>query len=152
MANVYAWTVNRIGNSDPVLKTDWDGPITAEPYLQPKLFQSALHSRTTTMRWTTVLRTAKWPTGITGVHHQAQPRQRLMKLYSATLESLQGIPEHAVYRQSVEALTRNRMQVVESTEDTNAIEAQIGQGLVEEVIDAAEKELVLVEKMKLWKP
>ena len=41
---------------------------------------------------------------------------------------------------------------MESTDDTNAIEAQIGQGLVEEVIDAAEKELVLVDKMKQWKP
>jgi NADH dehydrogenase (ubiquinone) 1 alpha subcomplex subunit 5 len=57
-----------------------------------------------------------------------------------------------VYRQSVEALTKERMKIVESTEDTNAIEAQVGQGLVEELIDAAEKELVLSEKMKLWKP
>lgn len=104
------------------------------------------------MRWTAVLRTAKWPTGLTGVHPASQPRQRLLNLYTSTLESLQGIPEHAVYRQSVEALTRDRLKVVESTEDTNAIEAQIGQGLVEEVIDAAEKELVLLEKIKLWKP
>ena len=57
-----------------------------------------------------------------------------------------------MYRQSIEALTKDRIRIVESTEDTNAIEAQIGQGLVEEVIDAAEKELVLVEKIKLWKP
>lgn len=103
------------------------------------------------MRWTALLRTAKWPSGITGLHHHPQPRQRLLNLYNATLKSLQGIPEHAVYRQSVEALTRDRLKVVENTEDTNAIEAQIGQGLVEEIIDAAEKELVLLEKMKLWK-
>ena len=102
------------------------------------------------MRWTALLRTAKWPSGITGVHQHPHPRQRLLNLYNATLKSLQGIPEHAVYRQSVEALTRERLKVVENTEDTNAIEAQIGQGLVEEVIDAAEKELVLLEKMKLW--
>jgi NADH dehydrogenase (ubiquinone) 1 alpha subcomplex subunit 5 len=102
------------------------------------------------MRWTALLRTAKWPTGITGVHPHPEPRQRLLNLYNATLKSLDGIPEHAVYRQSVEALTRDRLKVVENTEDTNAIEAQIGQGLVEEVIDAAEKELLLLEKMKLW--
>jgi NADH dehydrogenase (ubiquinone) 1 alpha subcomplex subunit 5 len=103
------------------------------------------------MRWTTVLRTAKWPTGITGVHHISQPRPWLVYLYTTTLDALKGIPEHAVYRQSVEALTRKRLNIVESAEDTNAIEAQIGQGLVEEVIEAAEQELVLVEKMKLWK-
>jgi hypothetical protein len=44
------------------------------------------------------------------------------------------------------------LQIVESTEDSNAIEAKIGQGLVEEVISAAENELVLLEKMKIWKP
>jgi NADH dehydrogenase (ubiquinone) 1 alpha subcomplex subunit 5 len=104
------------------------------------------------MHWTRFLRTAKWPTGITGVRHHAQPRQQLIGVYNATLDSLKDIPEHAVYRQSVEALTKDRLKIVESTEDTNAIEAQIGQGLVEEVIDAAQKELVLVEKMKQWKP
>src|SRR5436190_13369594 len=104
------------------------------------------------MHWTRVLRTAKWPTGITGLRHHPQPRNQLLGVYTATLESLKEIPEHSVYRQSVEALTKDRMKIVESTEDTNAIEAQIGQGLVEEVIDAAEKELVLLEKMKSWKP
>ena len=104
------------------------------------------------MHWTRFLRTAKWPTGITGLHHHAQPRQQLIGVYNATLDSLKDIPEHAVYRQSVEALTKDRLKIVESTEDTNAIEAQIGQGLVEEVIDAAQRELVLIEKMKQWKP
>jgi NADH dehydrogenase (ubiquinone) 1 alpha subcomplex subunit 5 len=104
------------------------------------------------MRWTRALRSAQWATGITGLHPHPQPRTRLLHLYNATLEAVKTIPEHAVYRQSVEALTKNRIKIVESNEDTNAIEAQIGQGLVEEVIDAAEKELVLVEKMKLWKP
>jgi NADH dehydrogenase (ubiquinone) 1 alpha subcomplex subunit 5 len=104
------------------------------------------------MRWTRALRSAQWATGITGLHPHPQPRTHLLHLYNATLEAVKTIPEHAVYRQSIEALTKDRIRIVESTEDTNAIEAQIGQGLVEEVIDAAEKELVLVEKIKLWKP
>ena len=104
------------------------------------------------MHWTRILRTVKWPTGITGLHQHPQPRNQLLGVYAATLESLKDIPEHSVYRQSVEALTKERMKIVESTEDTNAIEAQVGQGLVEELIDAAEKELVLSEKMKAWKP
>jgi len=104
------------------------------------------------MRWTAILRTARWPTGITGLRHHPQPRNQLLGTYLATLDSLKEIPEHSVYRQSVEALTKERMKIVESTEDTNAIEAQIGQGLVEELIDAAQNELMLTEKMKVWKP
>jgi len=104
------------------------------------------------MRWTRILRSSKWPTGITGLQHTPQPRNQLINVYKETLESLKDIPEHAVYRQAVEALTKDRLKIVESTEDANAIEAKIGQGLVEEVIDAAEKELVLLEKMKIWKP
>lgn len=104
------------------------------------------------MHWTRILRTARWPTGITGLRHHPQPRSQLLGVYTATLESIKDIPEHSVYRQAIEALTKERLKIVESTEDTNAIEARIGQGLVEEVIDAAEKELLLVEKMKIWKP
>jgi NADH dehydrogenase (ubiquinone) 1 alpha subcomplex subunit 5 len=104
------------------------------------------------MHWTRVLRTAKWPTGITGLRHHPQPRSHLINVYTATLESIKEIPERTVYRQSVEALTKERLGIVESTEDPNVIEAKIGQGLVEEVIDVAEKELLLVEKMKQWKP
>jgi NADH dehydrogenase (ubiquinone) 1 alpha subcomplex subunit 5 len=102
------------------------------------------------MRWTRVLRSAAWPTGITGVRPHPYPRRQLLGVYTATLQSLQGIPSNAVYRQSVEAITKERLRIVESTEDTNAIEAQIGQGLVEELIIAAERELLLVEKMKQW--
>ena len=104
------------------------------------------------MHWTRILRSVKWPTGITGLHPNPQARAQLIRVYNATLESLKDIPEHAVYRQAVEALTKERLKIVESSEDTNAIEAKIGQGLVEEVIDAAEKELMLVEKIKQWKP
>jgi len=104
------------------------------------------------MRWTRVLRSAKWPTGITGIHPHPEPRSQLLNLYNATLEAVKTIPEHTVYRQSVEALTKDRMKIVESTEDTNEIEAKIGQGLVEEVIHAASRELVLIEKIKQWKP
>ena len=104
------------------------------------------------MRCTRLLRSAKWPTGITGLQQRPQPRNQLIRAYNETLESLKDIPEHAVYRQAVEALTKDRLKIVESTEDANAIEAQIGQGLVEEVISAAERELVLIEKMKIWKP
>jgi NADH dehydrogenase (ubiquinone) 1 alpha subcomplex subunit 5 len=104
------------------------------------------------MHLTRILRTAKWPTGITGLRHHPHPRTQLLGVYTATLESIKGIPEYSVYRQSIEALTNERKKIVESTEDNHVIEATIGQGLLEEVIDAAEKELLLIEKMKQWKP
>src|ERR1700694_2832822 len=100
------------------------------------------------MRLTRILRSAKWPTGITGLYPNPESRRQLLNVYNATLQSLKSVPEHAVYRQSVEALTKDRMKIVQSTEDTNEIEAKIGQGLVEELVQAAERELLLVEKMK----
>jgi NADH dehydrogenase (ubiquinone) 1 alpha subcomplex subunit 5 len=103
------------------------------------------------MRWTRILRSAAWPTGITGLPPHPHPRRQLLGVYKATLQSLEGIPASAVYRQSVEAITKERLRIVEGTEDTNSIEAQIGQGLVEELIQAAERELLMVEKMKQWK-
>jgi len=61
------------------------------------------------------------------------------------------MPEHSVYRQSVEALTKERLAIVEATEDTKEMEAKLGQGLIEEVIAIARDELSLAEKVKLWK-
>ena len=54
------------------------------------------------------------PTGLTGLYNHPSPRSTLLYLYSTTLERLRGLPEHSVYRQSVEALTRHRRSLVES--------------------------------------
>ncbi|KAK3318342.1 ETC complex I subunit conserved region-domain-containing protein [Apodospora peruviana] len=54
------------------------------------------------------------PTGLTGLRTHASPRATLLYLYSSTLDKLQAAPEHSVYRQSVEALTKHRMSIVES--------------------------------------
>jgi hypothetical protein len=55
------------------------------------------------------------PTGLTGLHTHPTPRASLIYLYSSTLEKLRQIPEHSVYRQSVEAVTRHRLAIVEGT-------------------------------------
>jgi NADH dehydrogenase (ubiquinone) 1 alpha subcomplex subunit 5 len=39
----------------------------------------------------------------------------LIYLYTSTLEKLKAFPESSAYRQSTEALTRHRLQIVEST-------------------------------------
>ena len=53
-------------------------------------------------------------TGLTGVYTHPSPRSTLLFLYSTTLDKLKAVPEHSVYRQSVEALTKHRMAIVES--------------------------------------
>lgn len=54
------------------------------------------------------------PTGLAGLYTHSTPRATLLYLYSSTLDKLQQFPEHSVYRQSVEALTKHRMQLVQS--------------------------------------
>ncbi|KAH6856767.1 ETC complex I subunit conserved region-domain-containing protein [Chaetomium sp. MPI-CAGE-AT-0009] len=53
------------------------------------------------------------PTGLTGLTTHASPRSTLLYLYTSTLDKLKAVPEHSVYRQSVEALTKHRMALVE---------------------------------------
>ncbi|KAK1755789.1 ETC complex I subunit conserved region-domain-containing protein [Echria macrotheca] len=55
------------------------------------------------------------PTGLTGLYTHPSPRSALLFLYSSTLDKLRAVPEHSVYRQSVEALTKHRMALVEAT-------------------------------------
>lgn len=55
------------------------------------------------------------PTGLTGLWTHSTPRSTLLYLYGATLNKIQAIPEASIYRQSVEAVTRQRMELVEKT-------------------------------------
>lgn len=54
------------------------------------------------------------PTGLTGLYTHPAPRSTLIALYGATLDRLKQLPEHSVYRQSVEAITRHRLNAIES--------------------------------------
>ncbi|KAI1096035.1 ETC complex I subunit conserved region-domain-containing protein [Rostrohypoxylon terebratum] len=56
------------------------------------------------------------PTGLTGLWTHAAPRSALIFWYSQTLEKLKKIPEASLYRQSIEALTRHRLSVVQAVE------------------------------------
>ena len=53
------------------------------------------------------------PTGLTGLWTHATPRSTLLYLYGTTLSKLQTIPDTSMYRQSVEAVTKHRMGLVE---------------------------------------
>lgn len=53
-------------------------------------------------------------TGLAGLYTHDTPRSTLLFLYSTTLEKLQAAPEQSVYRQSVEAITKHRMAIVQA--------------------------------------
>lgn len=54
------------------------------------------------------------PTGLTGLFNHPSPRSTLIYIYGSTLEKLESFPEHSVYRQSAEAITKHRMQIIKS--------------------------------------
>lgn len=54
------------------------------------------------------------PTGLTGLHTLPAPRSTLIHLYSNTLSQLSKIPASSIYRQSTEALTKQRLAVVQA--------------------------------------
>lgn len=54
------------------------------------------------------------PTGLTGLWTHSTPRSTLLYLYGTTLSRLQAIPPTSLYRQSVEAVTKHRMALVEA--------------------------------------
>ena len=64
------------------------------------------------------------PTGLTGLLTHANPRSTLLYLYSSTLDALKQLPEHSIYRQSTEALTKHRMQIVENIKPAGLAEWQ----------------------------
>ena len=56
------------------------------------------------------------PTGLTGLSTHPSPRSALVYLYSRTLDSLAEFPEESLYRQSTEALTKHRLNIVSAVE------------------------------------
>ncbi|KAL8746615.1 MAG: hypothetical protein Q9190_001394 [Brigantiaea leucoxantha] len=54
------------------------------------------------------------PTGLTGLFTHPLPRPHLLYLYTTTLTRLRHLPDHSVYRQSTEALTNHRLNIVRS--------------------------------------
>jgi NADH dehydrogenase (ubiquinone) 1 alpha subcomplex subunit 5 len=57
-----------------------------------------------------------------------------------------------VYRQSVEALTQNKLTIVQGANgDIAAVEKQLDEGQIEEALDVAKDELKLVSNMIEWK-
>lgn len=64
------------------------------------------------------------PTGLTGLLTHASPRTTLLYLYNKTLDDLKQFPEHSIYRQSTENLTKHRKDIVESVRPAGLSEWQ----------------------------
>ena len=94
----------------------------------------------------------KKTTGITGIPVHPNPLPALALTYEATLAAAASIPTTSVYRQSVEALTQNKLKVLEGANgDIELVEKQLDEGQIEEALAVAEDELKLVSKMIEWK-
>lgn len=78
------------------------------------------------------------------------PRETLISVYTKTLGALSAIPKTSVYRQQVEDITTERLDLVNKTQDVYTLEKSIDCGQIEEVIIQANDELSLVEKMADW--
>lgn len=87
------------------------------------------------------------PTGLTGLFTHATPRSTLMFIYHSTLEKLKAFPESSVYRQSTEALTKHRLQIVEAAkpEGLEAWQQRVGT-LIEQHPEAFRKVTSLSDK------
>lgn len=76
----------------------------------------------------------------------------LMGLYEKTLQAIKQIPDSAAYRINVEKITKHRLEVINSTDNTDEIEATLNVGQIPEIIEQAEDELELIPHMVQWKP
>lgn len=127
-----------------------------------RLLSQVAHEAASASPYTSGRRGSKITTGIHGLPIHPSPAPALIQVYSATLDSLASkIPSGVVYRQSAEAITNHRLAVVKkhAGQDGNqggeqaieAIEKDLGVGVIEEVLRMAEGEQVLVDKMAEWK-
>lgn len=127
----------------------------------------ALRLASTAVRATarpTFLRT-KRSTNLAGLDIHPDPLPELESTYTHTLHVLKALPETGVFRQSAEAVTQLRLDIVKanmtpaSREDPRASEEAIDRvveaidcGLIEEIVDQAHDEFELATKMIDWKP
>ncbi|XP_062215806.1 probable NADH dehydrogenase [ubiquinone] 1 alpha subcomplex subunit 5, mitochondrial [Phragmites australis] len=97
-------------------------------------------------------RTVKETTGIVGLDVVPNAREVLIGLYTRTLKEIETVPKDEGYRKAVESFTKHRLQICREEEDWKRIEDRIGCGQVEELIEEAQDELKLIDKMVEWDP
>jgi len=106
--------------------------------------RSSLVLRRSVLPAAAAVRHLKATTGIVGLEVEPEAKSILEKLYKQTLEELKAVPAMAEYRKTVEAMTSQRLAVVQGTDDLDEIEATVQGGQVEQLIQQAQDELKLI--------
>jgi NADH dehydrogenase (ubiquinone) 1 alpha subcomplex subunit 5 len=92
-------------------------------------------------------RAVKETTGIVGLEVVPNAREVLIGLYTRTLKEIEAVPKDEGYRKAVESFTKHRLQICQEEDEWKCIEDRIGCGQVEELIEEAQDELKLINKM-----
>lgn len=91
-------------------------------------------------------------TGITGLAVHPTPLPHLLQTYKSTSSIISQLPAESVYRQATEAIISHRTGVIQRAENNvAAVEKELDEGMIEQVIEKAEDELKLAAKMLEWK-
>ena len=94
----------------------------------------------------------KTSTGLVGLPVDVNGRANFIAACEEVLANVRAaIPEDAQYRVDTEALYGYRMGVAQGSTDELHIEAEIGQGQLEELIQVANDELKLADKYAEWR-
>jgi len=107
----------------------------------------------------------KRTTNMAGLEIHPDPLPELESLYTKTLGVLEALPSSAVFRQSSEAVTQQRLSIVRAAMTENSrrnayaseaaiddVVKELDAGLIEEILDQAHDEFHLATKMIDWKP
>ena len=98
----------------------------------------------------------KISTGLTGLLADSSARSNLLKLYAELRKTLSSndIPDDYVYKKSMLSLIENRTKLIENELISDLIlEEEIGEGQLEELIEQAQEESELANKLvNEWKP
>ena len=91
-------------------------------------------------------------TGIVGREIVKDPYFTLSKLYNTTLDELKTLPESYPYRVETERLTKERMSLLEKAKSVVEFEKALNARCIENVIQEAKSELLLIRKLPGWAP
>ena len=92
----------------------------------------------------------KTTTGIVGLPVVPNALEELSSICDKILEEVKDIPSDAPYRTNVETMYTLKKSLAQQG-DVAALEAELGLGQIEEVIEIAKDELSLAAKYKEWK-
>jgi NADH dehydrogenase (ubiquinone) 1 alpha subcomplex subunit 5 len=91
---------------------------------------------------------------ISGLKVDPSARSNLLKLYEELKGKLCQLPEDYVYRREMMGLLENRNKMIKNEAFSDLdLETKIGEGQLEELVEQAQEEIKLLEKLSTeWKP